>query len=89
MEYIILYEDYSHCMRDVNQIKGSTLSCIYPDSRHIAASTVCLFSEFAIKVGMLIPLHGCRVHARLRLVNVQRYTVAVYKTHYPLAEKQV
>lgn len=52
-------------------------------------STVCLFSEFAIKVGMLIPLHGCSVHARLHLVNVQRYTVAVYETNYPLAEKQV
>lgn len=59
------------------------------NSTYTATSTVCLFSEFVIKVGMLISLHGCCAHARLRLLDVQRYTVAVYKTHYPLAEKQV
>lgn len=37
---------------------------------------------------MLISLRGRRVHVRLRLVGVRRYTVAVWKTHYPLAEKQ-
>lgn len=59
------------------------------DSAYIVMFTVCLFSEFIIKMGMLIPLYGCCVHAKLCLVDVQRYAVVVYTTHYPLAEKQV
>ena len=63
------------------------LSCrVYQTAR--TYYTVCLFREFVTQVGMLISLHGRHVHVRLRLVAVRRYTVAVWKTHYPLAEKQ-